>query len=95
MTFRTHWTLLGVVIAVVPIALGFLAPRLTSGLPLSFSDALLVSVSLLVAGFFLRSARRPYAHAVGSVLLGIGTTWLVLVGGVIGLVLMAAGNWGY
>jgi hypothetical protein len=95
MTLRTHWTLLGVVIAVVPVALGFLAPRLTSGLPVSFSNALLVSVSLLVVGFLLRSAGRPRVHAAGSVLLGIGTTWLALVGGVIGLVLMAAGNWGY
>jgi hypothetical protein len=95
MTLRTHWTLLGVIIAVVPVALALLAPRLTSGLPLSFSNALLVSVTLLVVGFLLRSARRPGVHAVGSVLLGIGTTWLALVGGLIGLVLMAAGNWGY
>jgi hypothetical protein len=95
MTLGAHWTLLGVAIASVTVALGFLALRLASGLPLSFSNALLVSVSLLVVGFLLRSARRPGVHAVGSVLLGIGATWLVLVGGVIGLVLMAAGNWGY
>jgi hypothetical protein len=95
MTVRTHWTLLGVGIAVVPVVLGFVAPRLTSGLPLSFSNALLVSVSLLVVGFLLRSARRTGMHAAGSVLLGIGATWFALVGGVIGLVLLAAGNWGY
>jgi hypothetical protein len=95
MTLRTHWTLLGVVVAVVPVAVGFLAPRLIHALPLSFEGVLVVSVSLLVVGFLLRTARRPGVHAVGSVLLGIGTTWLALVGGVIGLVLMAAGNWGY
>jgi hypothetical protein len=95
MTLRTHWTLLGVAIAAVAVAVGFLAPRLTSGLPLSFSNALLVSVSLLVVGFLLRSARRAGVRAVGCVLLGIGATWLTLVGGVIALLLIAAGNWGY
>jgi hypothetical protein len=95
MTLGTHWTLLGVAIASATVALGFLAPRLTSGLPLSFSNALFVSVSLLVLGVLLRSARRPGVHAIGSVVLGIGATWLVVVGGLVGLVLAAARNWGY
>jgi hypothetical protein len=94
MTLRAHWTLLGVVTAAVPVALEFLAPRLTSGLPLSLSDAVLVSVSLLVVGLLLRSARRPGMHAVGSVLLGIGSVLLALAVGQVAFLLWVIGHGG-
>lgn len=94
MSTQPNWTLIGGIIGAVPVLLLLAAPQLAFGPFRNFSDLLLVSGALLLAGFVLRRMAKPSLHAIGSFLVGVGVTWLAFVASVLGFVIIFARNWG-